>query len=189
MSIKKSSDIPEYNIFEAFVKHDNYNDALEELERYEQEHEGSRIFTSIKLKKSLRYSFNMFRDIMRDKKLPNKTDGFVKEDVFNTLSNELKERMFPFMSHRSDMTDFGVSKAKINIGMLLLEYANFMNDGGKLIVNEYKRQQKHGRLSHEQPRVSKYGNVGYGGYGNGNVFTPVSRTYKSLRERIFENRR
>ncbi len=189
MSMKKSSDIPEYNIFEAFVKHDNYNDALAELERYDQEHKDSKIFTSVKLKKSLQYSFNLFREIMRDEKLSNNIDEFVKEDVFNTLTSELKERMFPFMSHRSDMTDFGVSKAKINVGMLLLEYANFMNDGGKLIVNEYKRQQERSRLSHEQPRVSKYGNVGYGGYGNGNVFTPVSRTHKSLRERIFENKR
>ena len=185
MSVKNFSDIPEYRIFEAFVKHSKYSDALKELEQCETENKGLKIFNNIKLKKSMQYSFNLFRETIKNKKLPSNTEEYSNIAVLTTLREGLKYDIFPFMSRKLDQTTSSISKAKIDIGCAMIEYAEYMNNGGKKVINDYKRQEER-RAAHEQPRVSKHGSVGHGGYGGGNVFTPVSRTFKTNRQVLLE---
>ncbi len=67
--------------------------------------------------------------------------------------------------------------------------ANFIDNGGKKDISEYKRQQERSLPKHEQPRVSKYGSIGHGGFGGGRVFDTSSSKKLSLRERIYRNTR
>jgi hypothetical protein len=186
MNIKTSSDIPEYKIFEAFVRHSTYKDALTELEQYDATHKDSKIFNKLTKKKSLKYSFLMFRSIIDNGKLPSNPKEYTTEEVFAKLRSELRDRMFPFLSHRPELDTFGIGKAKVDIGMALLEYANFIDRGGKKDISEYKRQQERSLPKHEQPRVSKHGSIGHGGFGGGSVFDTSSKNHKSVRERIYD---
>ena len=186
MEMKKLSELSEFRLFEAFAKSSSFDGAINELEQSGDD-KIIKMISAPKMRKSLNDSFDVFKDTVSDLNLSTSLEDYSSKEVFDRFKETIKENMYPFTPKTSEpVTFFSKGYEKIEIGKMLLQYAEFINSGGKEIIKEYNKQQKKiiNELRHEQARTFKYGCIGHGSYSEHSVFSTESGKYKPYAKKV-----
>lgn len=155
LSIKESR---EFVVFKAFSSNDSCEGALKDLEKYDRENPDKCIFTSAEDKKGMRDSYVMFKEAERMIDRVNGRPDYDNPQIMERMKTILSQKL-PAISRdviKDATTSVAINKA--NIGRMLFKHAKNVGALSKRMMKESVEHR------HEQPRVSRHGNVGRSPY-------------------------
>ncbi len=162
----------EYAIFQACVNNDKYAGALKDMERFDENCEGMRIFASDADKKAMRRSFMFFKKaeavIKQGGKKPDYDDPVIVERLKTVFATEISD----FCYFCKVPTSNGVATKKNIIGGMIDRCAQIIKTMDARDWQHLSHEKN--LIRHEPVVVENYGLVGHGGFSRDSVISQKS---------------
>lgn len=176
LSIKESR---EFVLFQAFAKNSSFSAALKAIEAHDRENPKERILASSDDKLFLFESYKFFREAEKPLQKNGERPDYGNPQLLERLKTVISQRL-PAVS-REVMLENAKSPAMImaNIGRMLAVHAKNIKTHGRQELARLKRQEFENNNRRTVAMTKKQGQVNFGGYGGGVVFSVKSNNYKT----------